>query len=83
MFFFLQQQNIFKEKLTSGFFVCLLSCRCFFCPIKRDKQQRELWKALFANFKKTVDNEPSLLPKTQSSACENIAATKLELSDDK
>lgn len=45
----------------------------FFCfALKRGGDKRELWvmEDLSANLKKTVDNETSLLPKTQSSAWE-------------
>lgn len=39
--------------------------------------------SLSANLKMTVDHESSLLPKTQSSACENMAVSELKLSDSK
>lgn len=47
--------------------------------------KRELWvtEDLLANLKKTVDNETSLLPKTESSAREDMATSKLKLSDSK
>lgn len=47
--------------------------------------KRELWvmDGLSANLQMTMDNESSLLPKTQSSACENMATSELKLSDSK
>lgn len=87
---FTTKKNLLAFRRNPGSHRCSGSTRgekltfLFFAP-RRGGVKRELWvmEDLSANLKKTVDNETSLLPKTQSSAWENMATSEVKLSDSK